>query len=353
MQIDELEAQVVDLQEQVDAALGAEEMVEQLGEKKMELEDKVRDFVRQHVPMTVFLFLPVKVKLLEEEVAELEALEEVHEQLVESNHELELDLREELDMALAAKRDVNFCCCSSLFFLQSVHLIFSDWSQVMRELDASMETILDRDQTIVKFRELVQKLNDQNAELRDRAASNEPIKQNSAAIAEAIDFKQVFAESKAHTRAIDLQLRQIELKQSNEHVRMLTAFMPETFLARGGDNDAVLVILLVSRIVFKAGIIVGQAKERFQTVDIIDRNAVVHGHAVQEFSFKSRLLHHVHNLQAVMHQFLYGLNVSTPETLLKAGASLPEMIAQEKIIDGVVELLKANQLDENSSTDSE
>lgn len=40
-QIDELEAQVVDLKEQVDAALGAEEMVEQLGEKKMELEDKV------------------------------------------------------------------------------------------------------------------------------------------------------------------------------------------------------------------------------------------------------------------------------------------------------------------------
>lgn len=220
----------------------------------------------------------------------------------------------------------------------------------MREMDAAMETILDRDQTIVKFRELVQKLNDQYAELRDRAATNEPIKQK--AIAETIDFKQVFAESKAHTRAIDLQLRQIELKQSNEHVRLLTAFMPETFMTRGGDNDAVLVILLVSRIVFKAGIIVGQAKERFQNVDIIDRNAVVQGHAVQEFSFKSRLLHHVHNLQAVMHQFLYGLNVSTPETLLKTGASLPEMIAQEKIIDGVVELLKANQLDENSSTDS-
>lgn len=45
-------------------------------------------------------------KLLEEEVAELEALEEVHEQLVESNHELEMDLREELDMAMAAKREV-------------------------------------------------------------------------------------------------------------------------------------------------------------------------------------------------------------------------------------------------------
>lgn len=55
-----------------------------------------------------FFSVFVKVKLLEEEVAELEALEEVHEQLVESNHELELDLREEVDMALAAKRDVSF-----------------------------------------------------------------------------------------------------------------------------------------------------------------------------------------------------------------------------------------------------
>lgn len=78
---------MIDLHEQVDAALGADEMVEQLAEKKMELEDKV--------------------KLLEEEVAELEALEEVHEQLIESNQELEMDLREELDLAMAAKREVS------------------------------------------------------------------------------------------------------------------------------------------------------------------------------------------------------------------------------------------------------
>lgn len=46
--------------------------------------------------------------MLEEEIRELEALEEVHEQLVESNHELEMDLREELDMAQAARREVLF-----------------------------------------------------------------------------------------------------------------------------------------------------------------------------------------------------------------------------------------------------
>lgn len=306
--VDELEAQINDLQEQVDAALGAEEMVEQLADKKMELEERV--------------------KSLEEEVAELEALEEVHEQLVESNHELELDLREELDMAHAAKREA------------------------LREKDAAFETVLDRDQTILKFRELVQRLNDQATELREKLNQESHNTGKEHRITETIDFKQVFAESKAHTRAIDLQLRQIELTQVNEHIKYLLAYMPETFMARGGDHDAILVILLVSRIVFKAGIIVTQTRERFGPVSLIDRNAILQGHTVHQFAFRSRLLHHINNLQYVMHQFLYGLSSCTPEVLLRIGASLPEMVAQEKIIDGIVELLKLNQLDENSSTDS-
>ncbi|KAH8256243.1 hypothetical protein KR026_011565 [Drosophila bipectinata] len=309
--IDELEATVADLQEQVDAALGAEEMVEQLAEKKMELEDKV--------------------KLLEEEIAQLEALEEVHEQLVESNHELELDLREELDLANAAKKDV------------------------LRERDAAIETIYDRDQTITKFRELVQKLNDQLTDLRERSSSNdkESLQDPSLKLAtETIDYKQMFAESKAYTRAIDVQLRQIELSQANEHVQMLTAFMPESFMSRGGDHDSILVVLLISRIVFKCGIVVSQTRERFPAVDAITREAVTQGHAVQQYSFKCRLLHYVHSLQCALNQILYGLNSCQPDTLLRAGSSLPEMVAQEKIVDGIIELLKSNQLDENSTTDN-
>lgn len=228
---------------------------------------------------------------------------------------------------------------------------------MQREKDAAIETILDRDQTILKFRELVHKLNEQIVELRDRASNAQDNKidtgkSNANQIVEAIDFKQMFAESKAYTRAIDLQLRQIELSQATEHVRLLTSFMPSTFMARGGDHDAIQVNLLVSRIVFKTDIIIGQARERFPAVTTIDRNAVVQGHAVQQFAFKSRLLYHINNFKCVMHQFVYGLNTCSEELLLKAGQSLPEMQAQEKVIDGIVELLKANQLDENSSTDN-
>lgn len=305
--VDELEAQFVELQEQVDAALGAEEMVELLADRKMELEDRV--------------------KQLEEEVTELEALEEVHEQLVEQNHELELDLREELDMAHAAKREA------------------------VREKDAALETVLDRDQTILKFRELVQRLNDQVQDLREKLNSESTTSTREHGISE-IDFKQMFADAKAHTRAIDLQLRQIELTEVNEHIKYLLAYMPETFMARGGDHDAILLILLVSRIVFKAGIIVTQVRDRFGAVSLIDRNAIMQGHAVHQYAFRSRLLYFIHNLQLIMHQFLYSLSSCTPEVLLKIGSSLPEMVAQEKIIDGIVEMLKSNQLDENSSTDN-
>ena len=162
-----------------------------------------------------------------------------------------------------------------------------------------METVLDRDQTILKFRELVQKLNDQIQDVRERINQNETTNKTvkEQTIAETIDFKQMFAESKAYTRAIDLQLRQIELQQTNEHVKFLTAYMPDTFMNRGSDHDAILVILLVSRIVFKSGIIVSQTRERFQPVNTIDKNTILQEHSIQQFAFRSRLLHHVHNLQ--------------------------------------------------------
>lgn len=307
--IDELEATIVDLQEQVDAALGAEEMVEQLAETKMELEEKL--------------------KALEEEIKELEQLEEIHEQLIESNHDLEMDLREELDMAHAAKKDM------------------------IRERDAAIETIYDRDQTVNKFRELVVKLNEQIAAMREKSNVGNGSQHSDQHIVttESVDYNQMFAETKAYTRAIDVQLRKIELTQANERVQMLTSYMPDSFMSRGGDNDSIFVILLVSRIIFKADIIVTQTRERFPAVDIINKDLIFQGHSVQQYAFKSFLLHYIHNLQCVMHQISYGLNSCKPDTLLRAGASLPEMIAQEKSVDFIIELLKSNQLDENSSID--
>jgi dynactin 1 len=71
------------------------------------------------------------------------------DQLAESSKELEMELREELDMALGAARDAQ------------------------RQRDAALETLSDREMTITKFRELTQKLQEQCLDLQNRLQSSD------------------------------------------------------------------------------------------------------------------------------------------------------------------------------------
>lgn len=66
--------------------MGAEELVELLGQQKLNLEEKVAE--------------------LEEAVTDLEAIQDINDQLQEDSRELEMQLREELDMANAHIREV-------------------------------------------------------------------------------------------------------------------------------------------------------------------------------------------------------------------------------------------------------
>lgn len=46
------------------------------------------------------------------------------------------------------------------------------------------------------------------------------------------------------------------------------------------------------------------------------------------------------------------MNMCSPETLLKVGVAYPEMAAQEKSLDSLIELAKRDQLDENLPMDA-
>lgn len=304
--VEQMEQQIADLQEQVDAALGAEEMVVTLSEQKLTLEDKV-----------------VK---LQEELAELEALQDMNDQLVESNAELEAELREELDMSQAATR------------------------QALRDRDAALETIADREATINKFRELVHKLQEQSLDLQHRLEkeTSKPV----TMLPEILDFKKMFIETKAHTKAIDFELRRIDVQQLQQHIRYLTSYMPDSFMNRGGDHDAILILLLIPRFIHKTEIIIGQIRDKFPPVSKIDRTAIMKDHTIEQYEFRCRLSYYIYAIQTILHQYQHTLNVCKPESLLKVGAIYSEMAAQEKIIDGFIELIKRGQLDENIPTDA-
>lgn len=231
--------------------MGAEDMVTQLTDQNLNLEEKVAK--------------------LEEEIAELEALQDMNDQLVESNAELEMDLREELDMAHAATREAQ------------------------RDKEAALETVADRDATIGKFRDLVQKLQEQSLDLQHRLEkeSSKPV----SSLPEIMDFKKMFTETKAHIKAIDLELRRGDVMQLQQHIKYLTSFMPDTFMNRGGDHDAILVLLLIPRMVHKSEILLGQLKDKFPVVEKIDRAAILKGHSVEQFSFRCRLSFYIYSLQ--------------------------------------------------------
>ncbi|XP_055905002.1 dynactin subunit 1-like [Eupeodes corollae] len=308
MRIDAMEFQIMDLHEQVDAALGAETMVETLTESKLELEERV--------------------KLMEEEVAELEALEEIHEQIIESNHDIEMDLREEIDMLSATNK------------------------ALLRDKDAALETIYDRDITIIKFRELVKILNDQlAAREKDLEAAADDFVVIPLENEPKIDFNKLFTESKAYSRAIDVQLSQMQLQESKDLSDLLLSFMPDDFKIRGGDYDAIQVQLLLARFIFKSDIIQNEIREKFPSTVDFDKDSIFEGFSIHRFAFRSRCLYHVSSLQLILHQMIYGLNNCEHETLMRAAIYKTEMLNNEKYIDGIIDLLKAGQLDENSSTE--
>lgn len=104
-----------------------------------------------------------------------------------------------------------------------------------------METVADREGTINKFRELVHKLQEQSLDLQQRLEkeTSKPI----TTLPEILDFKKMFTETKAHTKAIDLELRRMDVLQLQQHIKYLTSYMPDTFMNRGGRFGITLYIV--------------------------------------------------------------------------------------------------------------
>nr|XP_056711173.1 dynactin subunit 1 [Euleptes europaea] len=295
------ERTVDELKEQVDAALGAEEMVETLTERNLDLEEKVRE--------------------LRETVGDLEAMNEMNDELQENARETELELREQLDMATARVREAE------------------------KRVEAAQETVADYQQTIKKYRELTAHLQDMNRELMSQQEASVE-RQQQQPPPEMFDFKIKFAETKAHAKAIEMELRQMEVQQANRHVSLLTSFMPDSFLRHGGDHDCVLVLLLIPRLICKAELISKQAQEKFELNESCTERAGLRGAPGEQLSFAAGLVYSLLLLQATLHKYEQALNKCSVEVYKKVGMLYPEMSVHERSLDFLIELLHKDQLDE-------
>uniref|UniRef100_A0A3P8TXP0 Dynactin subunit 1 n=1 Tax=Amphiprion percula TaxID=161767 RepID=A0A3P8TXP0_AMPPE len=299
-EVKQAEATIDELKEQVDAALGSEEMVETLTERNLDLEEKVRE--------------------LRETVTDLEAINEMNDELQENARETEMELREQLDMSAAKVREAD------------------------KRVEAAQETVADYQQTISKYRELTASLQDANRELISQQNANaEQVQQPPA---ELFDFKIKFAETKAYAKAIEMELRKMEVAQSNRQVSLLTSFMPDSFLRHGGDHDCVLVLLLIPRLICKAELISKQAQEKFDLNGNLVQGTGLRGPPGEQRSFASGLVYSLSLLQATLHKYEQALNTCSVEVFKRMGTLYTEMSFHERSLDYFIDLLHKDQLDE-------
>ncbi|XP_051501589.1 dynactin subunit 1a isoform X2 [Myxocyprinus asiaticus] len=294
------EATIDELKEQVDAALGAEEMVETLTERNLDLEEKVRE--------------------LRETVSDLEAINEMNDELQENARETELELREQLDLSGARVREAQ------------------------KRVEAAQETVADYQQTINKYRDLTTHLQEVNHELTSQQSSTAEQLQQPAT--ELFDFKIKFAETKAYAKAIEMELRKMEVNQANRQVALLTSFMPESFLRHGGDHDCILVLLLIPRLICKAELISKQAQEKFDLNGGSVERAGLRGPAGEQLSFASGLVYSLTLLEATLHKYELALSQCSVEVYKRMGTLYSEMSVHERSLDFFIDLLHKDQLDE-------
>ncbi|KAI5856069.1 dynein associated protein-domain-containing protein [Tricharina praecox] len=209
---------VEDLRGQLEAALGAEEMLEELTDRNMNMSEQIDEYRAT--------------------VEDLESLKEIADELEINHIETEKQMQEELDY-----RD----------------LIIGEQVKKIQQLEYSNE---ENEYTITRFRDLVVNL---QSDLEDMKASQQ-ITENEAEELTArsrsmldINMKLQITAAKAQNKTIDLELRKMEAEEAIEHLAVVQMFLPDSFHS---ERDSVLALLRFKRVAFKANLLHNFVKER-------------------------------------------------------------------------------------------
>ncbi len=212
------ESTLVELREQLDTALGAEEMIEELSEKNLILTEKMDE--------------------LKQTIEDLESLKELNDELEINHTETEKQLQDEIDYN------------ETLLAEKSRRSAIQDG------------TIQDLEYTVTRFRELVTNM---QSDLEDMRASQQiseteanELSSRSRAMLD-LNMRLQVSASKAQVKAIDVELGKMKAQESSEHLAIMQLFLPESF---SSGRDSVQALLSFRRIGFKANMMHHFVKER-------------------------------------------------------------------------------------------
>lgn len=212
------EAAVDDLRQQLDTALGAEDMIEDLTERNMGLSEQMEE--------------------LKAVIEDLESLKEINDELEVNHVQNEKELQDELD------------------FRDSVI------TEQARRAAHQEENLEDMEYTLSRFRELVTNLQTDLDDMRASQAvtegESEKLNDRSRAMMD-LNMKLQISASKAQVKTIDLELRRLEAQEAEQHLEIIKLFLPDTYKE---EQDSVLALLRFRRLAFKSNLVSGFIKDK-------------------------------------------------------------------------------------------
>ena len=180
------------------------------------------------------------------------------------------------------------------------------------------------------------------------AETAEPLSTQSQAML-ALNMQLQSTAIKAHAKTIEMELRKLDVMQANQHVDLLKAFIPDSFFIPGGDHDAVLVVLLLSRLIFKTELLFNSIREQFlidDNLEMMQGTSAVDG---ERLTFASNLSHSCAALEILLRRIERVLLNGDVDFFLEIGTLCSDMKSHERAIDQLVDLVSKDQLDENVS----
>ncbi len=212
------DANLEDLRQQLDTALGAEEMIEELTDRNMALNEKMDELRRT--------------------IEDLESLKELNDELEINHTETEKQLQDEIDYNEALL------------------------SEEARKAAIQDGTIQDLEYTVNRFRDLAKNMQSEIEDMRTSQQLSETeaneLSNRSRAMMD-LNMRLQVSASKAQVKAIDLELGNMNAQESAEHLAIVQLFLPESFKS---ERDSVQALLRFRRIEFKANMMHHFIKER-------------------------------------------------------------------------------------------
>ncbi|KAK0670915.1 dynein associated protein-domain-containing protein [Cercophora samala] len=288
------EVAVEDLREQLNNALGAEDLIEKITEENMNQAEEIKE--------------------LRAVIDDLESLKEINDELEINHVQNEKEMQEELDL-----KDAII-------------------SEQVRQANVQRESMEDMEYTLSRFRELVTSL---QSDLEDMRASHavtenesEQLNSRSRAMMD-LNMKLQISAAKAQVKTIDLELRRMEAQEAEQHLEIVKLFLPDSYQL---DRDSVLALLRFKRLAFKANLLNGFIKERV--------NGQAHpGHEDDVFE-GCGAIDKLTWVAAMCDRFVNSISHCSLEQFAKYEGALYELEPVERALNGWIDGLRRDDLKE-------